>query len=164
MAVVYGTSYIEATRQFLYARLGELVTAMATGYDPTFTEVHDTHTVADIQLSAITIGLERAEAADGADAIGTTGIVANHRMIYTIRVHTDFAGGLHDEKRQARLLESIENKLRARLTLASATQPRSQIQVWQVGQAMTKQIFEESATIGGALVIEVRAVVEHTQE
>lgn len=164
MPVVWGTQYIEAARTLLYARLTELVTQMTTGYDPKFVAAFDHHLVSAIRVNAITLGLERAEPVDGSSAVGTTGILAEHRMIFSIRVHTDYTGGWQDEQKQARLLESIENKLRARLTLASASQPRSQIFINAVGAIQIGQSFEDTNTIGGSIAVEVRSVVEHTQE
>lgn len=164
MAVVWGTQYIETARTLLYARLTELVTQMSTGYDPTFVEAFDHHLVSAILPNAITLGLERADEIDGSSAIGTTGILAEHRMVFSIRVHTDYVGGWQDEMKQARLLESVENKLHAKLVLTSALQPRSQIYISAVGTILIGQSFEDTNTIGGSITGAVTSVVEHTQE
>ncbi len=164
MTVVWGTQYIETARQLLYARLVELVSDMSTGYDPTFAEAHDHHLVAGLVPNAITIGLDSAATVPGSMGVGSGDNYAKHALVFGIRVHTDYVGGWQDEMKQARLLESIENKLRARIYLATADQPRSEITIESVGPIQTTQSFEETSTIGGSIMVAVTITVGHTQE
>lgn len=164
MTTVFGTSWLETARQLLVARLQELLTTMSTGYDPTITAVYDSHTVAGMALNSVSIGLDRSDRIDGSSAVGVTGIDAAHGIAFSIRVHTDYSGGLHNELTQARLLESIENKLRLRLNLNTSGTKISRFEIESVGPLVTRQEFAESATIGGALLVQIWVVVEHTQE
>lgn len=160
----WGSLWIEPTRAAIKAVLEDLVVDMATGYSPAPVAVYDTHNKAAILRNSITIGLDEAGEEAGAFAVSPVGPVANHRMIFSIRCHTDFVGGFHDSIRQASLLESIENKLRKNLELTAASGLVSQIRIITVGPLTTAQTFEESGTLGGDLRIQVQAEVEHAQE
>lgn len=149
---VFGTDWETEVRNAIVTQLAEVFTAPLT---------HSTHYKATIKPLDVSVGLLTESETDGAEAIGTSGIVGVHELDYEIRAHTGFIGGRADEQLQTKILVSIDNKLRANLRLLGAN---PNVRVQSVGGLRTGQEFKESNTIGGSLIAKVRTVVEHTQE
>lgn len=156
MAEVYGTSWLETARDKLKALLDELNTSMASGYDPTFSYVYEYHNVAYLQLNAVTVGL--ADAQSETAGMGASGDAVQYEMYFSVRVHTAYDGGTMDEQKNARLLNSITNKLKANRVLGSDYFVRD------VGDERSAETFSESATLGGELTVKIEKNIIHDQE
>lgn len=149
---VYGTGFINAGTDALYALIDALKTTMAA-YDPTFSYVYKQHDVAKIQLNAVTIDLARAisdYAARGTD------VVVDYPMVFTVRVHTGYIGDPFDSRETISLLTSIVNKLKQNIIGV----------VYRIDDATeieTSQEFPESGTIGGQLQVQVSRTISYTQ-
>ena len=154
MAEVYGTAFLETGRDKLYALMDALKTSMATGYDPTFSYLYAKHNVANLVLNAVTIDFE--------DATPENQIASDYHikniMTFSIRVHTAYGGGIADGEKNARLLNSIINKVKANINLDDG------YRVEVVTDYKANEYFEESDTIGGSVMVAVSKFVEYTQE
>ena len=160
MAEIYPNSdtFLESANDEIYAELNALKTSMATGYDPTFSYLYQRHTTAKLQLNAVSIELDSCEYSP--EAISSAGTTGMWLMLFTIRVHTDYAGeGANvDTQKNARLLNSIINKLFANLDLGNG------YWIHSCGSISPSETWDDSATTGGQVEIIVRKVVTHTQE
>jgi len=156
MAEVYLTSWLETARDKLKALLDALKTTMASGYDPTFGYVYEYHNVANLQLNAVTIGLDTVEAET--EGMSSSGDVVQYLMAFTLRVHTAYQGGIMDDQKNARLLNSIANKLKANRSLGDDYFIRD------VGEIRSSEEFAESATVGGQLSVIIEKNHIHDQE
>lgn len=155
MAETYGEGWIETARDKLYDLLNALKTTMASGYDPTFTYLYRRHTVADLRLNAVTIDL--AEGTPSGESWETD--VANRYLLnFSIRVHTDYDDGYSDGEKQARLVNSIVNKLKANYNLGGSYLLNN------ISDLSVNQTFSESHTFGGQVVAIVEVNIAHTQE
>lgn len=154
MATIYGTAFIETGRDKLYALMNTLKTSMATGYDPTFSYVYNKHNVAALSLPAVTVDFE--------DATPENQIASDYNiknmMTFSIRVHTAYGGGIANGEKNARLLNSIVNKVKANIDLDDG------YRVEEVTDYRANEYFGESDTLGGSLMVAVSKFVEYTQE
>lgn len=157
MAEVYGTTaFVEDGRDKIKALLDTLVTAMATGYDPTLSYVYDGHHTADIRLNAATVDFVDAEwSEEGVDAANrAVGILWS--LTYSVRVHVAYVGGIQDDVKTGRLLNSVANKLLANRSLDDG---------YGIDEVSNFVVGEEFPhTKGGYLAVVVHKYVEHTQE
>jgi hypothetical protein len=156
MPEVYGEAWIETARDELVTLLNALRTTMATGYDPTFSYVHARHTVAKLLLNAVTIDLGSHEEGDISWA---TDVANRYMMTFTVRVHTAYADEASDGQKQARLINSIINKLKDNYGLVGDA-----YHIEEITDISVNETFAESDTVGGSLSVVVSVNVEHTQE
>lgn len=164
MAYSYGEGYIADCRALILARVEALKASMQTSLiTPRPVAVHDHHAVARLNLPAVTIGFEGEErmklvAFNGALGGGTKYGGVSHTLIFTIHVHTDFAGGRQDEVKQARLLTSLGNYLLEKMDLDTA------YRIIEISGVRTGLEFQDSATLGAEVAIQVNVMIAHTQE
>ena len=154
MPEIYGTTFIEDARDKIIVELNALKTTMATGYSPTFSYVYDRHNVAKLQLNAVSVDLESAEPS----LVGTNDYFIRWLMLFTIRVHTAYADGIQDGLKNARLLNSIINKLKGNKVLGGG------FRIQDVREVFGRLDFAESDTMGGQLMCVVEITVEHLEE
>jgi hypothetical protein len=155
MAEVYGEAWIETARDKLYNLLNALKTTMASGYDPTFSYLYDRHHVAKLLLNAVTIDLE---SVDETDQQWTSSTVTRYLLTFSIRVHTAYSDGYNDGQKQARLLGSIVNKLKANYDLGDS------YHLVGIGDMSVNESFSETDTLGGQVSVTISVNIQHTQE
>jgi len=155
MVEVFSEAWIETARDKLYALLNALKSTMSSGYDPTFSYLHERHTVAKLLLNAVTIDL------DGVietDAAWKTDVVTRYLLTFSIRVHTAYGDEFSDGQKQARLLGSISNKLKVNYDLGDS------YHLENIGTITVNQSFAETDTFGGEISVIVSVNITHTQE
>lgn len=157
MAEVFGTDWIEAASDKLVALMEALKTTMVAGYDPTFSYVYTGHTVANLRLNAVTVELQDYEPSE-VQGYGAGSLSMMVNVTFTIRVHTDYAGGVMDTVKNSRLLNSIANKLLKNNALGSDYFVRA------LRDIRARLEFEESATYGGELAVVIEHPILFTQE
>jgi len=155
MAEVYGNATLEDVRDKLVSKLNDMVTAMASGYDPTISYVYDHHNTAYMQFNAVSVGLDGAEPNN--QAFGSAGVTVQYECQFTVRVHTAYQGGLVDEVKNARIINSVVNYMTTYKNLAGG--------YWlqDVNDVTANQEFAESFTLGGQCTVLVTMPVTHTQ-
>lgn len=155
MTEVFGEAFLETARDKLVALMNALKTTMASGYDPTFSYVYERHNVAKLQLNAVSVG--------GGDSVEDEPMWSGQHTAFwyvefTIRVHTAYADdnvGI-DDRENARLLNSILNKLQVNLDLSDG---------YRIREITSLKITEEfGMTTGGELTCVVSVPIEYTQE
>ena len=160
MAETFGESYIETARDKIVALLTALQTTMATSYDPTFDAVHEKHTVARLLYgtitTAVTVDLESFDQTDAEQE--STALHTGFMIDFSIRVHTDYSDKYSDGQKQARLLNSITNKLKTNYNLGD------NYHLYGVSEAIVNKTFDQTDTVGGEITATVFVVIEHTQE
>ena len=163
MPEVFGTDFIETARDKLVTLITALKTTMATGYTPTFTYIYERHDVAKLQLNAVSIGLDSADADDV--ATGASGNRVYYIMLFTIRVHTDYIGGIRDGQKNERLINSLINKLLNNRKMGASDGYRiGGINSTPVSDISPNEEFSDSATYGGQFTVTVTKDITHTQE
>ena len=155
MAETYGNATLEDIRDKLVSKLNDLVTAMASGYNPKISYVYDHHNVANCQFNAVSVSIESAD--PSSEAAGSAGITVQYPCGITVRVHTAYQGGLVDEVKNARLINSVVNYLSKYKDLGGG------YRVHEVKTILPNEEFEESHTVGGECEVLVTKFVLHTQ-
>ncbi|MDD4995730.1 MAG: hypothetical protein PHW53_04700 [Patescibacteria group bacterium] len=155
MSEIYGTyTAFETARDKLKAHLDAMITAMATGYDPKLSYAYDSHHTIPILLNGVSIeliGVTR-------DSLGQMpGVIFNYYLDFSIRVHTNYIDRWHDPTKNARLLNSLDNYLSARLNLADG------YRIFSITDHQTGLEFPESGTLGGQMKVTVKITIDHAQ-
>ena len=153
---VFGDQWLDDARDSLETRINALKTTMATGYDPTFSNVYARHTVPDLKLNAVTIGVDSVDTEEFSGA--QSGISTLYMMQFTVRVHTTYEDEFFDDQDVARLVNSLINKLKDKLQLATG------VHIVDISDIGTDLTFAESESRGGEFTVTVRKAVTHTQE
>jgi|CXWL01.1.fsa_nt_gi 3-phenylpropionate/cinnamic acid dioxygenase small subunit len=154
-----GDTCFETGRDLLVARLDELETDMA-GYEPAIDNVYDRHNVANLRLNAVTVGLAAPNGSVAAYSRPLTQGTMGWTLVYSIRVHTAYSGGIKDDQKSARLLNSIVNKLLAKRSLSLT----DRYVITEVNDIKNAVEFEESASIGGEVMVTIDHFTTYTQE
>jgi hypothetical protein len=156
MANYYGTTdSIDGLRTLFATHLNTLMTAMASGYDPTFSYIYNYHIVAPLRLNAVTIGIG---AGLTADMYGMDGGVGHEYVIpVELRVHTGYIGDTKDEQKIARLLQSLDNYFNTNKSLGS------NYELMRTMSVDPNVTFGDSYTIGGSITFEVKIFINHVQ-
>lgn len=156
MASYYGTTdSIDGLRTLFATHLDTLKTAMASGYDPTFSHIYNYHIVAPLRLNAVTIGIGTGLTAD---MYGMDGGVGHEYVIpVELRVHTGYIGDTKDEQKIARLLQSLDNYFNTNKSLGSNYELMRTISI------EPNTTFNDSYTIGGSITFEVKIFINHLQ-
>jgi len=156
MANYYGTTdSIDGLRTLFATHLNTLMTAMATGYDPTFSYIYNYHVVAPLRLNAVTVGIGAGLTADmyGMD----NGVGHEYDIPVELRVHTGYVGDTMDEQKIARLIQSLDNYFNKNKSLGSNYELMRTISI------EPNRTFSESYTVGGSITFEVKLFVNHVQ-
>jgi len=156
MAEVFGTAFIETGNDKLKAVIDALITTMATDYDPAISYVYQSHNRAYILLNAVTIDFENAE--QMLVCAGNVSAPTEYLLNYSIRVHTAYNGGVMDGQKNARLLNSIVNKLKVNFDLGD------DYKFWAFNDMDPRMTFDESPTVGGQVIVTLKTGVRYTQE
>lgn len=117
--------------------------------------VYNGHNIANMDLDAITLGVETHEQDDL--ALGSD-LMINHRIILSIRVHTAYANQDHEQQATIELLDAIVTKLKQNINLPN------QYRLMGFSASNYRADFEESASRGGQVDITVHIVKTYTQE
>jgi len=157
MAEVWGSeATYELARDKLKALLDDLVTAMATGYDPALDYAYDNHLVANLQLNAITI--EMTDLQNSYLGIGTPSVSSQKCVVpFEVRVHTAYENGRIDTVKNMRLLNSVSNYLSTHRDLSDG------YRIGLIINLSPQQTFDDSKTVGGSLELEIIYYIQHTQ-
>jgi len=156
MAEIYGTAFIETGNDKIKTLIDALITSMAEGYDPAIAYAYQSHNRAYILLNAVTIDFENAE--QMLECAGSVSAATEYLLTYSIRVHTDYNGGVMDGQKNARLLNSIMNKFKANFYLGD------DYKFWGFHEMEPRMTFDESPTVGGQVMITLKTGVRYTQE
>ncbi len=156
MAEVFGTAFIENGNDKIKTLMDELITTMATGYEPAISYAYQSHNRAYILLNAVTIDFEGADnlPLGSGDNANLNGFI----LTYSIRVHTAYNGGIMDGQKNSRLLNSVINKMKVNFDLSDG------YKFWGMHELNPRQTFDESPTLGGQVMIDIFASVRYTQE
>jgi hypothetical protein len=157
MAEVYNEAWIETARDKLYALLNALKSTMSSGYNPTFSYLHERHAVAKLLLNAATIDLDDVSQSD-AQWQAASSTDTRYLLSFSIRVHTAYGDEFSDGQKQARLLGSITNKLKANYDLGD------NYRLEDIGPISVNQSYGETDTYGGEVIAIISVVIAHTQE
>lgn len=153
MGTVYGTGWIDAAYTHLDTLMDALVVSMAAD-DPKPSYVYRGHNTAYVQLNGITIDLADVEL--GHLASDSQNVCINWNLVYSIRVHTAYEGGINDPQTNWRLLNSIYNKLMAN------RHPDTEYYIRTIGAFTLDEEF--LYTLGGSLQVVVGNVQDYAQE
>jgi len=163
LAEVYGTAWLENARDGISDLMDELKTSLASGYDPIFSHVYQKHGTSDIVVPAVTIGIS-AQPEDR--PLWAQQHTSYFYIEFSIRVHTAYKGDniLIDDQKNARLINSIINKLQANRQLEIAALPSTD-QNYRIDEITGASFADEfDTTTGGEVRFIVTVPVQYTQE
>jgi len=158
MADVYGdSSFLDDTRDQLETDLNALLALMATAStDPLIAVVYNQHNVIVRSLNAVSVDLESYTAIpSGLD----DGIITRYAMIWSIRIHTDYQGGITDSQKAIRLMDSIKGYLSTNKNFDITKNWR--IDTINVGSNLEQ--FDESFTVGSEMLVTITFTDSHVQ-
>lgn len=156
MADVYGTyQIIDDAKDKIVAAMTSLKTAMASGYDPTFSYIYSHHKPAQLELNAVSVEFETIERRDSGG--GAPGVVFAYYMSFSIRVHTGYEGGFIDNVTISQLLNSIDNYLSTHIDLGGGHR------IADISDYAANQSWEDSGTVGGSLTVTIEKAIDHVQ-
>ena len=158
MGVIYGIStFLDDTRDQLVSDLNALLALMATdGTDPTISAVYSQHNEVMITLNAVSVDLEQYNAVPmGLD----DGTITDYTMIWSVRVHTAYQGGVVDGQKVTRLMDSIKGYLSTNKNFDITKNYR--IDTINVG--VNLESFNESFTVGGEMLVTITRRESHIQ-
>ncbi len=155
MAYVHGTyQVIEDAKDFIVGLMNDLKTAMSA-VTPKISYVYTGHNNAAMELNAASVDIISVSKTDeGSDA--PIAPVMSYYITLSIRVHVNYLGRYNDGIETARLINSVDNYLSTHLK-------SGQYRIYNFGDAVNFQTFEESQTVGGELFVVVHRVIDHTQ-
>jgi len=157
MAEIWGTeATFELSRDKLKSKIDDLVTAMASGYDPALNYAYDNHLVAHLRLNAATIEMVdmRVKHIGIGSPLGTS---LEYVIPFEIRVHTAYENGRMDTVKNMRLLCSIDNYLNTHRDLSDG------YRIGLTSNLNPQQIFDDSKTLGGSMEVEINYFINHIQ-
>lgn len=161
MPAIFGNTFVDDARAGLVTLIQSLIDG-TDGYDPRIANVYDQHFVANLALTAATVGLESIEseyiAHNNADSV-------NWSLIFSVRVHTEYFPGAMKEVQNAELIASIVNKLKAnRVFQDYQSNAVPEIYIEEVTGVKSNVTFDDTGTIGAECLVNVRTIVGYTQE
>jgi len=156
MATTVGEAWIGTAHSKIKALMDALITSMGTAStDPALSYAYDRHDTAKLQLNGVTVDVDGVVTGER----GMTSTSVWHPVVQiSVRVHTAYENGITDGQKISRLLNSVANKITTNLDLGNG------YRVEDVPQITNRSTFEESATIGGEIIVGVGAHIELTQE
>ena len=159
MADVYGTiQWLDAAVDKLVATLNSLKTAMASGYDPIFSYVYDSHGEIPVRLNAVSVELIGVEDnLEGTTANDAPFHILRYEITLTIRVHTNYIGRYNDIRKNQRLLNSIDNWLHTHRDLSG------NYYITLTGDFNPREEFSETQTVGGSMTVIIYKTIDHQQ-
>ncbi len=156
MPEVFGTAWVEIAGDFLYDLMVALKDTMQTAgtYTPEINYVYRKHDEVMLMnaVSVDLVGVESEPISTGA-VIGIT-----YKPQYSIRIHTDYIGGVVDGHTISRLLNSVVNKLDTNISLSD------DYKIDDVSGIVSDQRFEESYTVGGQVLVTVQITISQERE
>jgi len=157
MGVIYGTSsLLDDTRNQLVTELTNLQTAMTGNTVPAIAAIYSQHNEVIKLFNAVSVDLDTYQATpSGLD----DGIITRYIMIFSIRVHTDYQGGVTDSVQSTQLIDSIKGWLSTHKVFDATTNYR--IDTTDVGANL--EFFEESFTVGSEMQITITRTESHVQ-
>lgn len=156
MATTFGEAWLPTVRAKLLALMQELMLDMQTqDISPRLGYAYDTHYTPDILLYSVSI--EHVGTSEVDIASGVPLMITNYPS-FTLRVHTDYAGGDYDALVAEQLITSVVNKLRVNYDLEDCNR------VWAIVDITGIQEFADSATIGAQCTVQIKSTVLYTQE
>lgn len=153
---VYGVEWLDTARDKLVARLEVLKTTMASGYDPTFGNVYPRHTVPDLVLNAVSVGLDNVNQENF--SASTNGASVQFYITFSVRVHTRYEDDEVDDQEVGRLVNSIVNHLRNKIDL------EDNYRIFDIEEVDAIMTFDESETRGGQMMVTIGTTNRYTQE
>ena len=155
MPDVWGTQFADDARDKIVTLMEALKVQMATGYDPTFSYVYDSHATALLRLNAVTVEIIESEATFmGVD----DGPSLDWAMAVSCRIHTAYQGDRFNERDTHRLAESVANKLESNL------KQTDNYRIEHVVSIQNQQEFAESVTIGAEVICLMKIYTCYPQE
>ncbi len=126
-------------------------------------DVYKGHNIANFTETAgvpdaVTIGVESNSPLSGDDAKWSNDIVVNHEIILSIRAHTGWMKGPHDQTTTVVLMDDIIEKIKSNVTLSNG------YRVMGFSAAFYREEFAESGTRGGQVNVALHKVTQYTQE
>ena len=154
MADVTGVQWADNIRDELVLLMTALLVSNAAD-DPRLAFQYDRHAVAKLQLPAVTVDL----ASTGLEWVGVgNGPNVRYMNTFSLRVHTGYEGDSMEGRKITRLMEGVQNKLWANLNLGTC------MRIEDIDQLLNLQTFEESATVGGEILVVVSFDTNYVQE
>ena len=150
---IYGEDFLDTAKNKIITELTALKTSMVSD-DPTFSYIYEKHATAKLQLNAVSIELDSVEPTDEF----ANDYNVRYDLNYSIKVHTAYAGGYNDSRVNARLLNSILNKLKGNKDLGD------HYRLANISEVIPDEEYEDSATLGGSLLATVQVVITHDEE
>ena len=153
---VYGSQDVyEQIRSKVYTALSTFMAGSLASLTPKYSYLYDYHRKANLLLNAATIEIIESEVERIGGLASTT--VVKHDVVLSIRVHTDYIGGEIKTLANLRLLNSIETYLLENVDLAGG------YHIDGTGDINPSEIFEDSGTTGGSMIIKVSKMGDYTQ-
>jgi len=159
MADVVGIQFADNARDDIVTLMNELKTTIASGFDPIFSFVYDSHKVARLELNAVTVEIVDARTTfEGVE----NGPALQWTMACSCRVHTAYIGDRFEERDTMRLAEGVANKLESNLFRFKT--PPNPFWIEHIESITNQQEFSESATMGAEVITIVKVYVCYPQE
>ena len=111
------------------------------------TTVHKGHNIANMELNAVTIGVESSEVTNESLGALASDRTVDHQVILSVRVHTAYANDGHNQQDTIELMDATITKLKKNINLSADYRL---IGFSAVGM---REEFAESATKGGQVNI-----------
>ena len=123
------------------------------------TNTYHYHDVADLQLDAISVGVETSQ--DSEDARSVTSIreeIINHETILSIRYHNSYDPGPMDHTIVRQRMDQIVTVIKANFNLGN------NYKLLEFSSIVYDTAFSESETRGGQINVRVDKLLRHTQD
>jgi len=154
MADVRGTQFADTARDKLVTLMDTLVTEAASD-DPKLSNSYDRHTIAKLELNAVTVDLASAET----EFPGVTdGPRPEWQLTFSFRVHTGYEGDSIDGRTTTRLMEGVANQLNENQNLGD------NYRMARVTGMENHLTFTESASVGGEVLALITIDTCYTQD
>lgn len=158
MADVQGTQFADDARDKLVTLMDALVVSAASD-DPKLSFSYDRHSIARLQLNAVSVDLQSAISEFPSVDDGPR---VEYQLLFSFRVHTGYEGvpqpDLIDGRTTTRLMEGVVNKLMANQDLGDT------YRMARIGSMENHLTFTESATVGGEITATIQIDVCYTQD
>jgi hypothetical protein len=141
------------------ASISSIITALVAllGEESSLGTIYSRHNVADLVVSATTVGILRVEPRHESEMVADSETIIPWDVTITIRIHTAYVGGIEDSATATTLADVVIEKLRTNLTaITDCHIDDVEVDYWRS--------FSESATLGAEITVKILNHEHYIQE
>jgi hypothetical protein len=165
MPTVYQSSWLDDVRTEIYDLCVAFQTACVAGsVSPRPSYVYNTHQKAALRTIALTVDLDNYDEEFfglGDGPMAEVEVPVSIRVHYTYKLRSDVQGQvLNNSVKVSQILNGLNNYLNTHRVLDAT---RRTFRIIKTSSPKIDEVFDDSKTVGGSMIVMVKTTVEHVQ-